>query len=139
MGFGGSGCSKISTGRGVGGRRATVSLLCGPLPGMDPAAPLLLPVALGSLLGGGGVRDWALARNVDMIWWTGAGTPRLSLDATDSLRDAWVMAQLQCSFGEPRLVEPDGGSGMPGGLRGYVPDSTVGRGWWKEESALHLN
>lgn len=35
-------------------------------------------------------------------------------------------------------MEPDGGSGMPGGLRGDVPDSSVVRGW-KEESALHLN
>lgn len=62
-----------------------------------------------------------------MIWRTGWGPPRLSLDATGSLRDAGAMAQLQYSFGEPRLLEPDGGSGMPGGLRGYVPDSTVGR------------
>lgn len=73
-----------------------------------------------------------------MIWQTRTGTPRQTPDATGSLRDAWAMAQLQYSFGEPRLIEPDNGSGMPGGLRGYVPDSTVGRGW-KEESALHLN
>lgn len=38
----------------------------------------------------------------------------------------------------PGLMEPDGGSGMPGGLCGDVPDSSVGRGWM-EESALHLN
>lgn len=47
-------------------------------------------------------------------------------------------AQPHFPFREPRLMEPDGGSGMPGGLRGDVPDSSVVRGW-KEESALHLN
>lgn len=60
-----------------------------------------------------------------MVWRTRSGTP---LDATDSLWDAWAVTQSQYWFREPWLIEPDGGSGMPGGLRGYVPDSTVGRG-----------
>lgn len=61
------------------------------------------------------------------------------LDARDSLWDAWAVTQSQYWFREPWLIEPNGGSGMPGGLRPYVPDSTVGRGGWKEGSALHLN
>lgn len=56
--------------------------------------------------------------------------------ATHNLRGR--AGQPHFPFREPRLMEPDGGSGMPGGLRGDVPDSSVVRGW-KEESALHLN
>lgn len=136
---GGPGSSKVSTGRGVGGRQATVSRPRGSLPGLGLAAPFCRLRRR--------VLPWG-AQGRGSSSKCGHGLVRLDLGPY-AVCPHW--ARLVCGgvcggpwhnhtfrSGEPRLVEPDGGSGMPGGLRGYVPDSSVGRGR-KEESALHLN